>query len=367
MHLLLALQPIAMVLDERITMYHVSPRHFGPVPRNMDTADPAGDLFFELMEVLSIPLACSDPTVPAWKRPFECNNLETNDSSDVVNKVTLQVNSNFSAYAMCNVGNKRGRDPMGRPCPAGEYCCFCSTHHHGHRHWPMASTPCNATVGHSDLLTHFGRGGTWGHFCQKDYDCWTSRAWAKLTPNFRGSWYPPLAYGDCSLHPGSSSNCTWKLVSVDKIVNRTCHSDSFFGAVQNASPQYFENCTASARPNATDPCWIRGFYTAVLGPDASRPIGWKVGGLPMEELMRMWEAPFTSDDPTKGGCPALSTPLTALELSDAHQDQVEVELQPTAWPTATHASSSAKNPMIAQNNDVDRAPVRSTDNTRTVR
>ena len=63
-------------LDKDITMYHVNPLRYGPIPRNMDTADVAGDLFFELFEVLSIPLACSDPTVPASKKPFECQNRE---------------------------------------------------------------------------------------------------------------------------------------------------------------------------------------------------------------------------------------------------------------------------------------------------
>ena len=83
-------------LDKTVTMYHVNPIRFGPVPRNMDTADVVGDLFFELFEVLSIPLACDDPTVPPWEKPFECKNRETNDPTTVVNKLTVRVNSSFS-------------------------------------------------------------------------------------------------------------------------------------------------------------------------------------------------------------------------------------------------------------------------------
>ena len=315
--LLLAAGAPALPLDKSITMYHVNPRRFGPIPRNMDTADPAGDFFFEMFEVLSIPLACSDTTLPPWKRPFECYNLESNDNSDVVNKVTLRVNSNFSDYAMCNIGNKENKDPLGRPCPKDTYCCFCADRHHHHHQWPPRAAPCNATVGYSNLHSHFGDGGGWGGKCTKDYECWTEHAAAKLSAANPGAWYSPLAYGDCSLHPSSSSNCTWRVESVDKIVNRTCHSDSFFGAVQKASPEPFENCTRSVRPNATDPCWVRGFYTAVLGPDAAKATGWKVAGLPLEEIIRMWEAPFASSDPAKGGCPALPVPPEVQQLSSS--------------------------------------------------
>ena len=99
---------------------------------------------------------------------------------------------------------------------------------------------------------------------------------------------------------------TWSVQSVDKIVNKTCHSKSFFGAIRTAAPSPFEKCSAVV--NASDPCWIRGFYEAVLGPEASRSYNWKIGGLPLEDIIRFWEAPFESDDPEKGGCPALPVP-----------------------------------------------------------
>ena len=299
------LPAILSTLDKRVTMYHVNPQHFGPIPRNMDTADAVGDIFFELFEVLSIPLACADPSIPPWRKPFECHNLETNNPSDVVNKLTLDVNSNFSEYAMCNIGNAKGKDPLGRPCPPGGYCCFCSAHTH-HHHWPPPIAPCNATVGASEVYSHFG--GMSLRPCGKDYECWTEHAAKKLNKANPGMWYSPLSYGDCSLHPNSTTNCTWSVVSVDKIVNKTCHSDSFFGAVQAAAPAAFANCTSHSRPNASDPCWVRGFYTAVLGPDAAKQYGWKVGGLPLDDLIRWWTAPFESDDPKKGGCPGLPIP-----------------------------------------------------------
>ena len=99
--------------------------------------------------------------------------------------------------------------------------------------------------------------------------------------------------------------------------------------MQAASPTSFANCTGggAAAPNASDPCWIRGFYTAVLGPDAAKSTGWKVAGVPLDDLVRFWEAPFASDDPQKGGCPPLPVPprdtWTAKYAGDAGGSVVE--------------------------------------------
>merc|ERR550514_2128547 len=43
---------------KNITVYHVNPHKYGAVPLNMDTADPAGDLFFDFHNVLIMPLQC---------------------------------------------------------------------------------------------------------------------------------------------------------------------------------------------------------------------------------------------------------------------------------------------------------------------
>jgi len=87
-------------LDATVTMYHVNPSRFGPVPRNTDAADALGDIFFEMFEVLTVPLACTDPTIPPEQKPFECRNLESTDPTDVVNKVTLDVDSHYSGCAL---------------------------------------------------------------------------------------------------------------------------------------------------------------------------------------------------------------------------------------------------------------------------
>ena len=53
--LLVAATP-ATPLDITRTVYHVNPTRFGPIPRDTDSADPVGDLFFEMQQVLNFPL-----------------------------------------------------------------------------------------------------------------------------------------------------------------------------------------------------------------------------------------------------------------------------------------------------------------------
>ena len=120
-------------------------------------------------------------------------------------------------------------------------------------------------------------------------------------------WYSPLSYGACETHPGSATNCTWSLKSVEKIVSKKCHDDSFFGQIQAAAPTCFDDECGGGAANATDPCWIRCFYRAVLGPDADKPDG-KVAGLPLDQLLGFWRKPFESDETSEGGCPALPVP-----------------------------------------------------------
>ena len=300
---------VVTALDSTRTIYHVNPLRFGAVPRNMDTADPLGDLFFELFEVFTVPLACADPSVPAWRKPFECWNLETTDQSDVISKVTIRVNSSFSQYAMCNIGSKEGKDPLGRPCPVDGYCCYCNDDSQKDFHWPPRSVPCNATVGaaelHSRYANHSKHHHHFHHRCETEYDCWSEHARAKLTADLPGHWYSFLDIGNCALHPGvGNPNCTWAVLTIDKVVNKTCHTNRLFQAVRQAAPGGFANC--SATPNATDPCWLRGFYIGALGPDAGKAVGWKVGGLPLEKLREFWTRPFESDA-APFGCPSLPT------------------------------------------------------------
>ena len=76
-----------------ITVYHVNPHQSGAIPVNMDTGNAAGDLMFDLIEVLLTPLACQNASAPG----FQCNNKEAVGQDLVVNKVTLEVDARYSA------------------------------------------------------------------------------------------------------------------------------------------------------------------------------------------------------------------------------------------------------------------------------
>jgi hypothetical protein len=233
---------------------------------------------------------------------FTCDNPEAAGADDVVNKVTLTITGGYSGYAMCNIG-RNGTDGIGHPCTDGTYCCFCAnfTAHH----WPPAEAPCNATVGYTDVYSrhsHHSHG-----VCLKDYECFSERASDYFTPEYPGSWYSPLAYGSCALHSSPAANCTWSVKSVDKIVSKQCHTNSLFSSVHRASPSAFSTCSQVA--NASDPCWVRGFYEAVLGPTSGKPFGKVGGGLPIAQVLGFWSLPFESDDPDSGGCPGLPIPL----------------------------------------------------------
>lgn len=156
------------------------------------------------------------------------------------------------------------------------------------------------------MYSHFGP-QDWP--CSHDYECWQARAASVLTTATPGLWYSPLEYGDCSLHPGSEKNCTWQTTAVTKVVSKQCHSDSFMNAVQAHAPAAaapcFAQCAGGQKANASDPCWIRCFYMAILGPDSGKPNGTVQVGVGIEELTRYWKRPFESSDPALGGCPAL--------------------------------------------------------------
>jgi len=272
------------------------------------------------MEVLTVPLACADPDHDP-RSHFSCDNPEATSPNDAVNKLTLSVTGGYSGYAMCNIG-RNGTDGFGHPCKDGEYCCFCPEETHN---WPPQSTPCNATVGLSNLYERHNGGDS--RPCFKDYECYAQRAAQILTEETPGYWYSPLSYGACSLHSSPTANCTWRVKSIEKIVSKQCHANSFFGAVQAAAPTCFASCT-SPHVNASDPCWVRCYYQAVLGPDAGKPLGRVGGGLPLGEVLTYWKRPFESDDATRGGCPGLPVPsLEGAEAQAAARASVEEQFE----------------------------------------
>lgn len=74
-----------------ITVYHVNPHRYGAVPYSMNTGDTAGDLFFDLFQVVISPLACQNET-----ESHACSNPEATGADLVVNKLRLEVDTRYS-------------------------------------------------------------------------------------------------------------------------------------------------------------------------------------------------------------------------------------------------------------------------------
>lgn len=217
----------------------------------------------------------------------------------MVNKLTLEIDERYSGYAACNVGIN-GSDPFGHPCKSDTYCCLC--HVNGSM---KEDAPCNATLGYENVYEQFGQWITPGGCKPSKYqphprpsDCYAAAAFTKLNEVNHGSWYSSLDLGYCGA-PGSA--CTWRVVSVDKIVQRSCHATVFGAAVQkNGDPGCLLGCGSQAT-NVSSPCYVDCFYKAALGPE-SGTVGGAIAGMSLDELQAAWRLPFSLE--SEGGCPA---------------------------------------------------------------
>ena len=87
----------------------------------MDVGDAAGDMFFDLHNVIIEPLECPHGASSG----HGCSNPEAVAPNLMVNKLTVEMDSRFSGYAKCNIG-VNGTDGHGNVCKDDTYCCFCS-------------------------------------------------------------------------------------------------------------------------------------------------------------------------------------------------------------------------------------------------
>jgi hypothetical protein len=129
-------------------------------------------------------------------------------------------------------------------------------------------------------------------------DCYRANVFNKLSAQDHGSWFSTLADGFCG--GAGASACTWRVVSVDKIVQRTCHTSVFGAEVAATAPACFESC-GNQKSNTSSPCWVDCFYKAALGPDGGTP-GGAPGGMTTAALLEAWTKPFLPE--AQGGCPA---------------------------------------------------------------
>lgn len=299
--LLVLLVSVAQSIDpahlRNITVYHVNEAKFGPIPINMDSGDAVGDLFFDMLEVISQPLRCAGKNRPPPNPhgPDFCKNQEAAGPDLRVNKLTLEVSTPFSGYAACNVGVNNS-DPFGGYCKTDTYCCGCVRPGGPHHYQPV---PCNRTVGSERVYETMGR---FIHGCKSNasaVDCYTDNVFAKLTPQTPGIWYSTLQTGYCGNDAVGTGGCTWRVVAVDKVVKRACHTKVFGAAVGATAPACFDGC-GDQRNNVTAPCWADCFYKAALGPDSGKP-GGIVAGMSTSALEQAWVKPFLPED--QGGCP----------------------------------------------------------------
>lgn len=295
-----------------ITVYHVNPKPYGAKPINMDTGDAAGDLFFDLAMVLITPLSCPNGAASG----HDCSNPETISDDLVLNKLVLEVDSRWSSYAMCNIG-RNGSDGFNHTCADDTYCCFCGTPGNWNSTSPLsplsslgAEMPCNLTVGRENVTGRFNGGGnsSWGHGCktgQPEYQCFNSNVPKKFHPENPGWWYSSLSTSYCGDDSTGEGNCTWRVVEVVKIVNKTCHANAWTGVVQAQGVDCFQKCPQPT--NSSSACWVTCFYETILGPGGGVPGGVVTPetGMPIDTLIKAWQAPFESDDPFRGGCPDL--------------------------------------------------------------
>ena len=113
----------AMPTATAITVYHVNPLHEGVLPFDMDTADLAGDAFFDLRSKV-LPIECAFNVSMAG----DCTNQEVVDPDLVITKLSLTVKKRYGEYSRCNICGADGKDPFSHfPCKPNAYICTCGS------------------------------------------------------------------------------------------------------------------------------------------------------------------------------------------------------------------------------------------------
>jgi hypothetical protein len=115
-------------------------------------------------------------------------------------------------------------------------------------HSPFAASqdvPCNNTVGYWNLYDFFRSEGFHCEEGMLEAECWELNTMRKLSPDFPGAWYSTLAQG-CATPTDPTPDCTWRVVSVDAIIQSDCHKRQFLDAVAAYNQTCFNAC-----PNPT--------------------------------------------------------------------------------------------------------------------
>lgn len=296
---------------EDLTVFHVNPATYKPTPLNMDTGDAFGDMYFDIRST-SLPLECAHPTN---RTSHDCYNAEVVSNDLVVTKLVLGVKPPLGTYGRCNIC-VNGTDHHGNnSCTNGVYWCSCGD-------WDKPA-PCGKWVGAENISAHFNR------TCDPldhEWDCWKDQTSRKTG----GMWYSTTSMGWCG--NGSSPpppGCTWSVRQVVKVVNKTCSDSAIRDSVEahDAAAGCFGTCEDSGtgpQRNISSPCWIRCFFSTVLGPEAGKP-GGALAGMPLPDLLDAWDRPFRPE--SEGGCPA----LRPAELEGPAGQAAFARPRPASW------------------------------------
>lgn len=189
-------------------------------------------------------------------------------------------------------------------CTNGMYWCDCGS-------FDGPPVQCPSNVGRVALRDFYGNKSSchsYGSEPPQLWDCWKDAVVQKtcIEPKTGGYWYSTTSDGYCGDGRWASRDgCSWRVVEQIKRVNKTCSDNSIYSAVEKYGKSCFSTCDGvGPTRNTSSACWIKCFYATVVGPTAGQP-GGTVAGMPLEVLEQAWEAPFASDDPTKGGCPSI--------------------------------------------------------------
>jgi hypothetical protein len=88
--------------------------------------------------------------------------------------------------------------------------------------------------------------------------------------------------------------CFWRVVNVQKRINRTCSERTVNAGVVARNPACFNGC---AQPtNTTSTCWIHCFYSTLLGDRSNTSLVPASAGLgmPGRDIQALWDSPFAA-------------------------------------------------------------------------
>jgi len=322
--------------ESPLTVYHLNPASAGAIPRNMDTGDALGDLYFYLGEFL-LPIECLNVSA-AKVSGFDCENPERVAKDLVVTKVDMLVDTRSTTYSACNLCN--GTDPITKKsCVPGEYVCDCFSRNKSiacdHSrvgaesitdffvpHVPTSKCAAKITALCGEDLTDKKRCSACAKtheaemlaascssfdiefFCPNPYntcrgdnpprfDCYRSNIPRKTG----GKWYSTLAEGECT---NSSGSCSWQVQST-KTVKEQCLKGRLMDTVeQHDQAGCFSACGVR---NVTDTCWIGCFFDTLLGQDSAKSVTRPLAGMSVQAIERGWTTAFLPV--AQGGCAAI--------------------------------------------------------------